>query len=66
MTVVATSLVLLVAGYDTTGMTLSFLAYELSQNQEVQARLQVNFQFQTLVKKEYPEVKHVFKFKKDF
>merc|ERR1712106_201077 len=30
LTIVATALVLLVAGYDTTGMTLSYLAYELS------------------------------------
>jgi len=39
-TVVATALVLLVAGYDTTGMTLSFLSYALSKNQEVQTKLQ--------------------------
>jgi cytochrome P450 len=29
--VVATALIFLTAGYDTTGMTLSFLAYEMSQ-----------------------------------
>ena len=39
-TVVATALVLLVAGYDTTGMTLSFLSYAMSKNPEVQAKLQ--------------------------
>ena len=38
--IVATSLVLLVAGYDTTGMTLSFLAYELAKTPEVQEKLQ--------------------------
>ena len=40
LTVVATALVLLVAGYDTTGMTLSYLAYELSKNPEIQKKLQ--------------------------
>ena len=40
MTVVATSFVLLVAGYDTTGMTLAYLAYELSINPDVQEKLQ--------------------------
>jgi len=38
--VVATAMVLLVAGYDTTGVTLSYLAYQLSKNEEVQTRLQ--------------------------
>jgi len=38
--IVATAMVLLVAGYDTTGMTLSYLSYELANNPEVQARLQ--------------------------
>jgi len=38
--VVATAMVLLVAGYDTTGMTLSYLAYQLSKNEEVQGKLQ--------------------------
>ena len=41
LTVVATAIVLLVAGYDTTGMTLSYLAYELSKNPEIQKKLQV-------------------------
>jgi len=39
-TIVATSLVLLVAGYDTTGMTLSFLSYELAKNPNIQEKLQ--------------------------
>ena len=38
--IVATALVFLVAGYDTTGMTLSFLAYQMSKNPEIQERLQ--------------------------
>ena len=38
--IVATAMVLLVAGYDTTGMTLSYMAYQLSINPEVQQRLQ--------------------------
>ena len=40
ISVVATALVFLVAGYDTTGMTLSFLAYEMAKNPEVQKKLQ--------------------------
>ena len=39
-TVVATAMVLLVAGYDTTGITLSYLGYQLSKNEEIQTRLQ--------------------------
>ena len=38
--VVATALVLLIAGYDTTGMTLSYLAYAMSKNPEIQEKLQ--------------------------
>lgn len=38
--VVATALLILIAGYDTTGITLSFLAYHLAANPEIQARLQ--------------------------
>ena len=39
-TVVATAMVLLIAGYDTTGMTLAYLSYFLSQYPDVQANLQ--------------------------
>ena len=39
-TIVATAMVMLVAGYDTTGMTLSFMAYYLAKHPEVQAKLQ--------------------------
>ena len=38
--VVATALVLLIAGYDTTGMTLSYLAYAMAKNPEIQQKLQ--------------------------
>ena len=38
--VVATALVLLIAGYDTTGMTLTYLAYAMSKNPEIQQKLQ--------------------------
>ena len=40
MVIVATALTLLVAGYDTTSILLSFLAYEMSKNQEIQEKLQ--------------------------
>jgi len=38
--IVATALVLLVAGYDTTGINLSFMAYELANNPDIQSNLQ--------------------------
>jgi len=38
--IVATAFVLLVAGYDTTGINLSYMAYELANNQDIQSRLQ--------------------------
>ena len=37
--IVATAMVLLVAGYDTTGTTLSWACYALSKNQKVQDQL---------------------------
>ena len=40
LTMVATSLVLLVAGYDTTGMTLGYACHHLACNTDVQERLQ--------------------------
>ncbi len=41
VSVVATALVLLVAGYDTTGQTLSYAAFELARNPKIQEKLQV-------------------------
>ena len=38
--VVATALVILVAGYDTTGVTLSYLTYAMSKNPDIQEKLQ--------------------------
>ena len=38
--IVSTALILLVAGYDTTGMTLSFMGYYLSMHPDIQSRLQ--------------------------
>merc|ERR1719499_13166 len=38
--IVATAMVLLTAGYDTTGMLLSFFAYEMAKNPEIQEKLQ--------------------------
>ena len=38
--IVATALVILVAGYDTTGISLSYMAYELANHPEIQAKLQ--------------------------
>ena len=38
--IVATALVLLIAGYDTTGINLSYMAYELANHPEIQSRLQ--------------------------
>ena len=37
---VATAMVLLIAGYDTTSTTLSYLSYDLSKNPHVQEKLQ--------------------------
>ena len=38
--IIATAMVILVAGYDTTGLTLSFMAYELASNPDIQEKLQ--------------------------
>ena len=38
--IIATAMVILVAGYDTTGQTLSFLSYELAVNPDIQEKLQ--------------------------
>ena len=38
--IVSNLMLLLVVGYDTTGMTLSYLAYAMSKNPEVQEKLQ--------------------------
>jgi len=40
ISVVATAMILLVAGYDTTAILLSYLSYELSRNPEIQKKLQ--------------------------
>merc|ERR1711936_1381227 len=40
MSFIGTAMVFLVAGYDTTGMTLSWICYELAKNPELQRRLQ--------------------------
>ena len=37
---IGTAMVFLVAGYDTTGMTLSWICYELAKNEDLQRRLQ--------------------------
>merc|ERR1711971_1335436 len=37
---IGTAMVFLVAGYDTTGMTLSWICYELAKNPDLQRRLQ--------------------------
>ncbi len=36
---IATSMVFLIAGYDTTGQTMSYLCYELARNQDIQDKL---------------------------
>ena len=40
--VIATAMVMLVAGYDTTGMSLSSMAYYLAKHPDIQAKLQVS------------------------
>ena len=39
MVIVATAVILLIAGYETTGATLAFAGYQLAQNPEIQERL---------------------------
>ena len=41
LAIVSNAIILLVVGYDTTGMTLAYLAYEMAQNPEIQKKLQV-------------------------
>ena len=38
--IVSNLILLMVVGYDTTGMTLSYLAYAMSKNSEIQGKLQ--------------------------
>ena len=44
MVIVATAIVLMVAGYDTTGTTMAWVCYELAKNPEVQNRLREEVQ----------------------
>ena len=42
--IVATAIIILIAGYDTTGSTLAFVCYQLSKNPDVQSKLREEVQ----------------------
>ena len=44
LVIVSTAIVILVAGYDTTGTTLSWACYELAKNPDVQEKLRVEIE----------------------
>ena len=42
ISIIATALIFLIAGYDTTSVALGFATYELAKNPDVQKKLRVN------------------------